>query len=68
MLDSVKAIQAKQMYRVQPVSLDEKSQGRNNQQQQLLGGVNFFTGKSYTPNYPSVEGSPTLGKSLDLLG
>jgi len=68
MLDSVKAIQAQQIYRVQPVSLDEKSKNRNNQQQQLLGGVNFFTGKSYTPNYPSVENSPTLAKSLDLLG
>ncbi len=68
MLDSVKAIQAQQIYRVQPVSLEEKSRGRNNQQQQLLGGVNFFTGKAYSPNYPSVEGSPTFGKSLDILG
>ena len=67
MLDSVKAIQAQQIYRVQPVSLDEKSNNRNNQQQQLLG-VNFFTGKAYSPNYPSVENSPTLGRSLDLLG
>ncbi len=67
MLDSVKAIQAQQIYRVQPVSLDEKSNNRNNQQQQLAG-VNFFTGKTYSPNYPSVENSPTLGRSLDLLG
>lgn len=67
MLDSVKAIQAQQVYRVHPVSLDEKSNHRNNQQQQMAG-VNFFTGKAYSPNYPSVENSPTLGHSLDLLG
>lgn len=69
MLDLVKAIQAQQIYRVQPVSLDEKSNNNNSRNnQQLLGGVNFFTGKSYSPNYPSVENSPTLGRSLDLLG
>lgn len=69
MLDSVKAIQAQQLYRVQPISLDEKSsQNKNNNQQQLLTGINMFTGRSYSPSYPSVENSPTLGRSLDLLG
>lgn len=67
MLDSVKAIQAQQIYRVQPISLNEKSNYKNNEQQRSVG-VNFFTGKTYYPNYPSVEGSPVLGKSLDLLG
>lgn len=67
MLDSVKAIQAQQIYRVQPISLNEKSNYNNNEQQRFVG-VNFFTGKTYSPNYPSVEGSPVLGKSLDLLG
>ena len=48
MLDSVKAIQAQQIYRMQPVSLDEKSNNRNNQQQKLAG-VKFFTAKTNSP-------------------
>ena len=67
MLESVKAIQAQQIYRVQPISLNDKSNYKNQEQQHSVG-VNFFTGKTYSPNYPSVEGSPVLGKSLDLLG
>ena len=63
---SVKAIQAQQIYKVQPVSLDEKSNQRKPRQQNM-SGVNPFTGQAYNPLYPSVENSPTLGKSLDLL-
>lgn len=64
---SVKAIQAQQLFRVQPVSLEEKSNNRNFRQQDMQG-VNPFTGKAYNPLYPSVENSPKLGRSLDLLG
>ena len=64
---SVKAIQAQQLYKVQPVSLEEKSD-RRNFRQQSTEGVNPFTGKAYNPLYPSVENSPKLGRSLDLLG
>ncbi len=64
---SVKAIQAQQLYKVQPVSLEEKSNNRNFRQQETTG-INPFTNKNYNPLYPSVENSPTLGRSLDLLG
>ena len=64
---SVKSIQAQQIYKVQPVTLEEKSNQRNFRQQELTG-VNPFTGKGYNPLYPSVENSPTLGRSLDLVG
>lgn len=64
---SVKSIQAQQIYKVQPVTLEEKSNQRNFRQKELTG-VNPFTGKSYNPLYPSVENSPTLGRSLDLVG
>ena len=64
---SVKSVQAQQIYRVQPVTLEEKSNRRNFKQQEL-SGINPFSGKSYSPAYPSVENSPTLAKSLDLLG
>ena len=65
---SVKAIQAQQLYKVQPVSLEENSGRRNSEQQIVQQGVNPFTGKAYNPLYPSVENSPKLGRSLDLLG
>ena len=64
---SVKAVQAQQIYKVQPVSLEEKNDRRNFRQQDM-SGVNPFTGKSYCPSYPSIENSPKLGRSLDLLG
>lgn len=64
---SVKSIQAQQLFRVQPVNLEEKANRRNSKQQEL-SGLNPFTGKAYSPLYPSVENSPTLGKSLDFLG
>jgi hypothetical protein len=67
---SVNAIQQQYLFKVQPVSIDEKLNQHNyqQQQQQPLSGVNPFTSKSYNPLYPSVENSPTLGHSLDLLG
>ena len=68
MLESVKAIQAQQLYKVQPVNLFETTGRQDNRQQSLLGGFNASTGKSYNPFYPSVENSPVLGRSLDLLG
>ena len=69
MLETVKAIQAQQLYKVQPVSLYETNgRQQDNRQQALLGGFNMTTGKSYNPFYPSVENSPILGRSLDLLG
>ncbi len=64
MLDSIKAVQAQQLYRVQPVSLNDGSNGR----QQKNSEVNFFSSGNYNLNRPSIEGSPTLGRSLDLLG
>lgn len=64
MLDSIKAVQAQQLYRVQPVSFNDGSGGR----QQRNSEVNFFSnGGAYNLNRPSVEGSPTLGRSLDLI-
>lgn len=63
MLDSIKAVQAQQLYRVQPVSFNDGSGGR----QQRNSEVNFFTNGAYNLNRPSVENSPTLGRSLDLL-
>ena len=63
MLESIKAVQAQQLYRVQPVSFNEGSNGR----QQKNSEVNFFTNGAYSLNRPSVEGSPTVGRSLDLL-
>ena len=68
MLESVKAIQAQQLYKVQPVSLYETNGRQDNRQQALLGGFNESTGRSYNPFHPSVENSPVLGRSLDLLG
>jgi hypothetical protein len=64
---SVKAVQAQQLYKVQPVSLEDKSNQRNFRQQEMAG-INPFTQKTYNPFYPSVENSPTLARSLDLLG
>ncbi len=68
MLESVKAVQAQQLYKVQPVSLYETNGRQDNRQQMLFSGFNASTGKSYNPFYPSVENSPVLGRSLDLLG
>jgi len=64
---SVKAIQAQQLYKVPPVVFDEKSNNRNISQRQEYTGINPFKQNVYTPNHPSVENSPTLGKNLDLL-
>ncbi len=64
---SVKAVQAQQLYKVPPVVLDEKSNRKSAPPQQQMAGVNPFTQKAYNPLYPSVENSPTLGRSLDLL-
>lgn len=64
MFDSIKSVQAQQLYRVQPVALNDSSNGR----QQKNSEVNFFANGSYNLNRPSVEGSQTLGRSLDLLG
>ena len=65
---SVKSIQAQQIYKVQPVTVEENA-GRRAfpQQEQEMQGVNPFTGKAYNPLYPSVENS-SLGRSLDLIG
>lgn len=65
MLDSIKAIQAQQLYKVQPVSLNDGSNGRRPQETSLNQNANFFMRGGYNLEYPSVEGSPVLGKSLD---
>ena len=67
MFEAIKAIQAQQVYKVHPVNLFETSTNRNNPMIQT-SGVNPFSGQSYNPFYPSVENSPTLARSLDLLG
>ena len=64
MLDSIKAIQAQQLYRVQPVAYNDGSNGRKPNSSEF--NKNFFTNGSYNLEYPSVKGSPTLGRSLDL--
>lgn len=64
MLNSIKAIQAQQLYKVQPVSLQDGSNGRKPQNATL--DDDFFMSGKYNLEYPKVEGSPTLGKSLDL--
>lgn len=63
MLDSIKAVQAQQMYRVQPVAYNDGSNGR----QQKNNEVNFFANGGHNLNYPSIKGNETIGKSLDLL-
>ncbi len=63
MLDSIKAVQAQQIYKVQPVAWNDGSNGR----QQKTSEANFFSSGMYNLNYPSVKGSETLGRSLDLL-
>lgn len=69
MFKSIEAIQAQQLYKVQPVSLYEQNNDqRNNSQQAMLTGFIAFSGKTYNPFYPSVENSPTLARSIDLLG
>ena len=64
---SVKAIQAQQIYKIQPVTIDEKAQKRTPQQQQIISGGNPFVAAKYSPMHPSVENSPTLGRHLDLI-
>lgn len=63
MLDSIKAVQAQQIYKVQPVAWNDGSNGR----QQKTSEANFFSNGAHNLNYPSVKGSDTLGRSLDLL-
>lgn len=63
MLDSIKAVQAQQIYRVQPVAWNDGTNGR----QQKTSETNFFANGAHNLNYPSVKGSETLGRSLDLL-
>ena len=63
MLDSIKAVQAQQIYRVQPVAFNDGSNGR----QQKTSETNFLANGAHNLNYPSVKGSETLGRSLDLL-
>lgn len=63
MFDSIKAVQAQQMYRVQPVSYNDGSNGK----QQKNSEVNFFSNGANNLNYPSIKGNETVGKSLDLL-
>lgn len=65
MLDSIKAIQAQQLFKVQPVSFNDGSNGRRPQETSLNQNANFFMRGGYNLEYPSVEGSPVLGKSLD---
>ena len=65
MLDSIKAIQAQQLYKVQPVSFNDGSNGKRTQETSLNQNANFFMRGGYNLEYPSVEGSPVLGKSLD---
>lgn len=65
MLDSIKAIQAQQLYKVQPVTLNDSSSTKKSQQAGMNFGENFFMRGHYNLEYPSVEGSPTLGRSLD---
>lgn len=64
MLDSIKAVQAQQLYRVQPVAYNDGSNGR---QPQRNTEINFFANGGHNLNYPSVKGSETLGKALDFL-
>ncbi len=63
MLDSIKAVQAQQIYKVQPVAWNDGT----NAKQQKNAEVNFFANGGHNLNYPSIKGSETLGKSLDLL-
>lgn len=63
MFDSIKAVQPQQIYRVQPVTYNDGSNGR----QQKNSEVNFFANKGNNLNYPSIKGNETVGKSLDLL-
>lgn len=65
MLDSIKAIQAQQLYKVQPVAYNDGSNGRK-AGDAGMNNNNFFMNGSYNLEYPSVKGSPTLGRSLDL--
>ena len=64
MLDSIKAVQAQQLYRVQLVAFNDGSNGR---QAQKNSEINFFANGYNTLNHPSVKGNDTIGKSLDLL-
>lgn len=64
MLDSIKSIQAQQMFRVQPVNLNDGSNGRK----QNASETNIFANNTYNLNRPSVDGNPNLGRSLDLFG
>ena len=65
MLDSIKAIQAQQLFKVQPVSFNEGSNGRRPQETTFNQNANFFMRGAYNLEYPSDEGSPVLGRSLD---
>lgn len=62
-MESIKAIQAQQIYRVQPVAWNDGTSSR----QQKNSEVNFFANGGHNLNYPSIKGSDTVGRSLDLL-
>lgn len=64
MLSSIKAIQAQQLYRVQPVTINNGSNDRNHNES--VNEKNFFARGAYNLEYPSVEGSPVLGRALDI--
>lgn len=63
MFESIKAVSAQNIFKVQPVSMNDGSNGRN----QTKSDVNIFAGINNSLNAPSIQGSATLGKSLDLL-
>lgn len=65
MLNSIKAIQAQQLYRVQPVAYNDGTNGGRKTQNNPFSD-NFFSNGVHNLEYPSIKGSPTLGRSLDL--
>lgn len=59
-MESIKAVQAQNIYRVHPVNLFENRQQRNAQ-------TSIFAGNSgFSPSHPAVQ-SPTTARSLDIL-
>lgn len=64
MLNSIRAIQAQQLYKVPPVSYDNGAKNKKNQSS-AINNNNFFMNGSYNLEYPKVQGSATLGRNLD---
>lgn len=59
-MESIKAVQAQNIYRVNPINFFENRQQRNAQ-------TNIFAGNSgFSPSHPAIQ-SPTTARSLDIL-